>query len=391
MVRTGRGEDSVYVAIQHMKNHVWREVWPAMPAVGSVEAKQYWRLATHHVMSLFDGGGGGMKRAAELAGRAAGQAAAHASAAMGKSAAQQRKASEKASKKASKQTVEELRAATTHPCTKLHLYQVGEYQLQDAQLSEPFEVNLAFLLMAYVGLARGTGCRPGMAMNDGNDLTDTDSHWHELPPLQMGDLCIAMEELLGDAGETGGARVVTEGDFEALCRMEVTFKRKKGEYFACYEFGNALTPDSDQMIRIGTLAVLRLLLRCGSFRACYARLSEAGAKALRAKVADPGGFAGLAIEDTGYSSFLALARACREDGWVLDRAALDRPLFPAIDEATGLFLFTESFQVGRVCKRLIDTGAKIGMNKHKVGAWSLRKDACGSSRGGGGRRRGRGI
>ena len=45
-------------------------------------------------MSLFDGGGGGMKQAAELAGRAAGQAAAHASAAMGKSAAQQRKAGE---------------------------------------------------------------------------------------------------------------------------------------------------------------------------------------------------------------------------------------------------------------------------------------------------------
>ncbi|EOD21599.1 hypothetical protein EMIHUDRAFT_117062 [Emiliania huxleyi CCMP1516] len=105
VVRTGRGEDSVYVAIQHMKNHVWREVWPAMPAVGSVEAKQYWRLATHHVMSLFDGGGGGMKRAAELAGRAAGQAAAHASAAMGKSAAQQRKASEKATKKATKHTM----------------------------------------------------------------------------------------------------------------------------------------------------------------------------------------------------------------------------------------------------------------------------------------------
>ena len=146
----------MYVALQHMKNHVWREVWPAMPAVGSVEAKQYWRLATHHVMSLFDGGGGGMKRAAELAGRAAGQAAAHASAAMGKSAAQQRKASEKASKKASKQTVEELRAATTHPCTKLHLYQVGEYQLQDAQLLEPFEVTSRKWNQKIGGECRGT-------------------------------------------------------------------------------------------------------------------------------------------------------------------------------------------------------------------------------------------
>ena len=69
-------------------------------------------------------------------------------------------------------------------------------------------------------------------------------------------------------------------------------------------------------------------------------------------------------------------RACREDGWVLDEAALDRPLFPAVDEATGNFLFTESFQVRRMCRRLIETGARIGMNKHKVGAWSLRKDAC---------------
>ena len=112
-------------------------------------------------------------------------------------------------------------------------------------------------------------------MNDGNDLTDTDSHWHELPPLQMGDLCIAMEELLGDAGEAGSARVVTEGDFEALCRMEVTFKRKKGEYFACYEFGNALTPDSDQMIRIGS--------RGGVEGRKPSRLKSAGAAGLPAQ------------------------------------------------------------------------------------------------------------
>ena len=39
-VRRGRGEDTVYVLIQHMKNHVWREIWPAMPS----DARQYWRL-----------------------------------------------------------------------------------------------------------------------------------------------------------------------------------------------------------------------------------------------------------------------------------------------------------------------------------------------------------
>ena len=40
-----------------MKNHVWREIWPAMPD----DARQYWRLVTKQVMSLYDGGGGGMK------------------------------------------------------------------------------------------------------------------------------------------------------------------------------------------------------------------------------------------------------------------------------------------------------------------------------------------
>ena len=41
---------------------------------------------------------------------------------------------------------------------------------------------------------------------------------HELPPLTMGDLSIAADELLRGLG---GAGVMTEGDFEALIRMEV--------------------------------------------------------------------------------------------------------------------------------------------------------------------------
>ena len=53
----------------------------------------------------------------------------------------------------------------------------------------------------------------------------------------------------------------------------------------------------------------------------------------------------------GLRQLSVLVRACREDGWVLDEAALDRPLFPAVDEATGNFLFTESFQVRRICRR----------------------------------------
>ena len=64
------------------------------------------------------------------------------------------------------------------------------------------------------------------------------------------------------------------------------------------------------MTRIGTLAMVRLLLRCGSFRACYSKLSEASAAALRRKVAEPSGFAGLELADTGYETLPALVAAC---------------------------------------------------------------------------------
>ena len=66
-----------------MKNHVWREIWPAMPS----DARQYWRLVTNQVMSLFVGGGGGMTDAAGAAGRAAGREAARESASHGQSEA----------------------------------------------------------------------------------------------------------------------------------------------------------------------------------------------------------------------------------------------------------------------------------------------------------------
>ena len=74
-----------------------------------------------------------------------------------------------------------MREATTKPCTRQHLFQVGEYQMQDTQLMEPFEVNVAFIMNAYLCFARQTGCRPGMAVNDAADAADSDSHWRASP------------------------------------------------------------------------------------------------------------------------------------------------------------------------------------------------------------------
>ena len=53
VVRAGRGAGTVQVMLDNMANHVWREVWPAMPA----DDKHYWFRVNKHVMGLFDGGG----------------------------------------------------------------------------------------------------------------------------------------------------------------------------------------------------------------------------------------------------------------------------------------------------------------------------------------------
>ena len=65
---------------------------------------------------------------------------------------------------------------------------MGEYQLQDAFLSDPFSVNASYVMNAYTCFARTTGCRPGMAVNDVKDFDDPAGHWYEVPPLQMGSL-----------------------------------------------------------------------------------------------------------------------------------------------------------------------------------------------------------
>jgi len=251
-VRKTLGKDSFYVALQHMKNHLWREVWPAMP-VGA-DARQYWHCVTKQTMAMFDGGGGDMLAAASLVEKKAMEQARRAGKCEAEVAA--------TGLEARKETMGMLRAATSKPCTREHLYQVGEYQLQDAFLSDPFAVNASYVMNAHTCSARTTGCRPGMAVNDAKDSDDPAGHWYELPPLQMGSLAISPESLRQMVAS------VSDQDVQKLLRMEISFERKKGEYFACYDFGTAITPDSE-MIRIGTLAMIRLQLATASFRACY--------------------------------------------------------------------------------------------------------------------------
>ena len=121
----------------------------------SWHARSYWIKAKKEALSLIAGGGGGMQQLgdevegaalAALVASGAGEAVQTAVASTG--AAVQRG----------------LGQATESVSVREHLLQTGEYLLQDAALAEPFQVNVAILLNAYLGLAWQTGCRPGMTI-----------------------------------------------------------------------------------------------------------------------------------------------------------------------------------------------------------------------------------
>jgi hypothetical protein len=169
----------------------------------------------------------------------------------------------------------QLRKATTAPSTRKHLHLTGEYQFQDVVLSDvrarvagargllrgagladrscaccpqPFNVNAGMVLNAYMRLSCNTGCRPGMAVNDAVDGSDEAGPWFEVPPLRNRSITIS---------PVGSRTPVDLQGHPATIRMEIVYDRTKGQYFVSYVFGNAITPDSDEMIRLGTVALVR--------------------------------------------------------------------------------------------------------------------------------------
>ena len=87
-----------------------------------------------------------------------------------------------------------------------------------------------------------------MAVNTAADGGYKEGPWFEVPPLQNKSITISPDGLPSPVDLQG---------HEATIRMEVLYKRTKGHYFANYEFGNAITPDSDEMVRLGTVALVR--------------------------------------------------------------------------------------------------------------------------------------
>ena len=65
------------------------------------------------------------------------------------------------------------------------------------------------------------------------------------------------------------------------CSPQVNFARSKGHSFEVFTFKTAVTADADAMVWCAAVGVVRLMVRCGAFRAQYAGLSAERARALR--------------------------------------------------------------------------------------------------------------
>ena len=186
--RIGRGSTTVGGQFKNMQNHVWPMVFGPAGFPTGQEATAYWRPIRDQFSSLV-GGGRGSGGVEQLAGAA--QAAASATQlAVGANATTAAAAGD-----AANQAVQlAMRAATAPSLTRQHLDQTGQYILQDALLSEWVEVNEAFVLNAYVTLARQTGCRPGMVVNVGHDSVDQNGAWAHCAPLVWQDLLVGKLE-----------------------------------------------------------------------------------------------------------------------------------------------------------------------------------------------------
>ena len=254
----GRGAKTVGVRFNIMRSHVWPILFGEKGFPAGQEAMAYWRPIRDHFSSLVGGGrgSGGVEQLASVAQTAASavQVAAGANATTAAAAGD-----------AASQAVQlAMRAATASSVTREHLGQTGEYQLQDAMLCEPISVNEAFVLNAYICFARQTGARPGMAVNVENDSADPNSAWANCAPLSWEDL------LVGKLDDKDGGLNLPNGGGTAWFYFELFFRRLKGSYFSNVQFGTSVTPDSDEMVRLGTVALCRLLLRTAAPKAVYA-------------------------------------------------------------------------------------------------------------------------
>jgi hypothetical protein len=300
----GRAASTVKVMLANMQNHLWPRLFGATGYPSDREqVRQYWAPTHKHMNGILEGRGG--------PGGALGAEAARKASKKARRTGWDEHAAEAAGQSARKLVAQALMAATATTTTREHLCQSGTYLLQDSQLAEIFSVNAARVLLAYIAFACQTGCRTGMAVNVAEDETEESGLWAGVPPLTQDDVTTGRFSEL----------ILLHGGALAQWYMDIIFARVKGHYFAHMAFGTSVTPDSDEMVRLATAALLRLLLATGAPRAVYSGLEQRDVVALRHKIDSPHGFPGLRLADTTYTSWDSLVQACFNEEWVLEASA----------------------------------------------------------------------
>lgn len=85
------------------------------------------------------------------------------------------------------------------------------------------------------------------------------------------------------------------------------------------------------------------------------------------------GFAGVALEDTGYESWEAMADACEASRWAKQAGTSMWVLFPNVAADTGTIDQFTTFDARALALALIAAGAQLGYEPNRWGTWAIRK------------------
>mmetsp|Transcript_36562 Transcript_36562/g.100892 ORF Transcript_36562/g.100892 Transcript_36562/m.100892 type:complete len:453 (+) Transcript_36562:146-1504(+) len=269
---------------------------------------------------------------------------------------------------AGRAVVEERRAQTSTPYTRVQATEADMCLVRDVLVSEQLRVNRALVGDAFMATVELCGERPSSA-GVGTEEEEL-SFWYQKAPLTNRDWYV------NTVGVGGNAGVMLDGGEGAKLTIDVTLEKgkKRGdrEVRAGAEHYR-MTPNAQRMVHLATVRFLRLQLKRGVFKGCYSRLAEDAAVVLRAKV-QAKGFIGIVPQQAGFESFEHMADACHPL-WAKDAMALDWPTFPAVDEVSGAFIQSMGEDKGVLANSVIGAGAQLGFDD-AWGTWSVRKKAA---------------
>ena len=284
------------------------------------------------------------------------------------SAGEDEAVAEEAARAAADEAVEALRAQTGCPSTRLHATREDLDLVRDTFMTDPLRPNRALVADAYMGFVECAGPRPTSAANCLADGFSAFNHWANRCALTLRNFVESARGILGRARSIGGhgARMQVGAELERGKRRHDQEKKPGEDRYN-------LTPNAEQMVHCAPARFRRLQMVRGAYKASYAKLDPAAAKALFERVCSVTGFTGLTPELTGYASITEMARACDKSGWARMDPVVDTwAAFPAVG-ADDAFTQTETAGAEALANTIAAAGDMLGFEPNRFGVWAIRK------------------